>query len=67
MYVLYIRFIFFFSEVIKMKLGKNALMMALGAGAVLAYQKYNKPVMKKMEKTADKMIRKADKKLEDMM
>ena len=50
-----------------MKLGKNALMMALGAGAVLAYQKYNKPVMKKMEKTADKMIRKADQELEDMM
>lgn len=46
---------------------KNVAFMAMGAGAVLAYQKYNKPVMKKMEKIADKAMRKANDKLEDMM
>ena len=46
---------------------KNIALMGLGAGAVLAYQKYNKPMMKKMEMTADKMMKKANNKLEDMM
>lgn len=46
---------------------KNVALVAMGAGAVLAYQKYNKPVMKKMEATADKVVRKANNKLEDMM
>lgn len=46
---------------------KNVAFMAMGAGAVLAYQKYNKPVMKKMEEVADKAVRKANNKLEDMM
>ena len=41
--------------------------MALGAGAVLAYQKYNKPVMKQMEKTMNKVVQKTNDKLEDMM
>lgn len=41
--------------------------MMMGAGAVLAYQKYNKPMMKKMEKVADKAARKVNNKLEDMM
>lgn len=50
-----------------MKLGKSMALMAMGAGAVLAYQKYNKPVMKKMEKVVDKTMKKADKRLEDMM
>ena len=50
-----------------MKLGKDVLMMSLGAGAVLMYQKYNKPVMKKMEKMVDKTMKKANNKLEDMM
>lgn len=50
-----------------MKMGKNLALMAMGAGAVLAYQKYNKPVMKKIEKTVDKTIKKAEDKLEDMM
>lgn len=46
---------------------KNIALMGLGAGAVLAYQKYNKPMMKKMEKAADKVVKKANNKLEDMM
>lgn len=50
-----------------MKIGKNIALLAMGAGAVLAYQKYNKPVMKKMNKVVDKTIKKANNKLEDMM
>lgn len=46
---------------------KDAMYMALGAGAVLAYQKYNKPMMKMMEKETDKMLEKADKTIENMM
>jgi hypothetical protein len=46
---------------------KNVALLGLGAGAVLAYQKYNKPVMKKMEEAADKVVKKANNKLEDMM
>ena len=54
-------------EVISMKMGKSIALMAMGAGAVLAYQKYQKPVMRKMEKVADEAMKKANKKLEDMM
>ena len=50
-----------------MKLGKSLALMGMGAGAVLAYQKYNKPVMDKMEKILDKTMKKANEKLEDMM
>lgn len=50
-----------------MKMGKSIALMAMGAGAVLAYQKYQKPVMRKMEKVADEAMKKANKKLEDMM
>lgn len=50
-----------------MKFAKSMALMGLGAGALLAYQKYNKPVMKKMEKIADKAMSKANDKLEDMM
>ena len=50
-----------------MKLGKSLALMGMGAGAVLAYQKYNKPVMDKMEKIVDKKMKKANEKLEDMM
>lgn len=41
--------------------------MMMGAGAVLAYQKYKKPVKKAMNKMTDKMVKKADNMLEDMM
>lgn len=48
-------------------MNKEIAFMALGAGAVLAYQKYNKPVMKKVEKTANKALKKVDNKLENMI
>lgn len=50
-----------------MKIGKSMVLMGLGAGAVLAYQKYNKPVMAKMEKIVDMTKKKAGETLEDMM
>lgn len=50
-----------------MKMTKDVFLMSLGAGAVLAYQKYKKPVMKKMDKLLDKTMKKANQKLEDMM
>lgn len=50
-----------------MKLGKNMALMGLGAGAVLAYQKYKKPLMKEMNKVMKSTKRKAKDTLEDMM
>lgn len=50
-----------------MKIGKSMVLMGLGAGAVLAYQKYNKPVMAKMEQIVDMTKKKASETLEDMM
>lgn len=50
-----------------MKMMKNLAFVAAGVGATLAYQKYNKPVMKKVSKVTDKAIKKANNKLEDMM
>ena len=46
-----------------MKLGKSMMLMALGAGTVIMYQKYNEPLMRKMSKMMNKM----DDKLEDMI
>ncbi len=60
-------FSYFLARGDRMKIGKDMALMAMGAGAVLAYQKYNKPVMKKIEKITDKAMRKANDKLEDMM
>ena len=42
-------------------------LIAAGAGAVLAYQKYSEPVMDKVEEIADEAMKKANKKLENMM
>lgn len=50
-----------------MKMGKNLALIALGAGCMYAYDKYNKPMMRKVEKTVDKAMKKANEKLEDMM
>ena len=50
-----------------MKMTKDVALMMLGAGVVLAYQKYSKPAMKKIPKTMNKALDKADKKLENMM
>ena len=42
-------------------------LIAMGAGAVLAYQKYSEPVINKMEDIAQDAIKKTSKKLENMM
>ena len=41
--------------------------MMIGGCAVLAYQKYKKPVMKKMNEMKNKVINKTDNMLENMM
>ena len=38
-----------------MKTTKNIMFMALGGCAVLAYQKYNKPIMRSMKKKINKI------------
>lgn len=50
-----------------MKMGKDIALIALGAGVMYAYDRYNKPVMHKVEKAVDKTLKKANNKLEDMM
>ncbi len=50
-----------------MRTGKVLGLMALGAGAVLAYQKYNKPMMKKIQKTFKKANNNSDNTLGNMM
>ena len=39
----------------KVKTAKSIMLMALGAGSVIMYQKYNKPLMKKMSDAMNKM------------
>ena len=46
-----------------MKIAKTMALIAVGAGAVLAYQ----PVMDKLSDVASDTMKKASKKLEDMM
>jgi hypothetical protein len=50
-----------------MRTGRVLGLMALGAGAVLAYQKYNKPVMKKLQKTFNTTAKNVDNTLGNMM
>ena len=50
-----------------MKIVKSMALIAMGAGAVLAYQKYSQPIIEKLEDMACDAMKKADKKLEDMM
>ena len=50
-----------------MKIAKTMALIAVGAGAVLAYQKYSEPVMDKLSDIADDAMKKASKRLEDMM
>lgn len=50
-----------------MKFVKGMSLMALGMGATIAYQKYSKPIMKKMKKGIDKATHKVGDQLEDMM
>jgi len=50
-----------------MKILKSMALVAMGAGAVLAYQKYSEPVMNKLSDLAEDAMKKANEKLEDMM
>lgn len=50
-----------------MKIIRSMALIAAGAGAVLAYQKYSEPMMNKLEDIADSAMKKASEKLEDMM
>ena len=46
---------------------KGAMLIRIGIGATVAYQKYSKPVMQEMEKFANKTMKKVNKELEEMM
>ena len=46
---------------------KDIALVALGATAVLAYQKYSEPVKDKAEEVMKSALKKADKKLDHMM
>ena len=50
-----------------MKFTKNLALMGIGAGAVLAYQKYSKPMMKKVDHFMNSKMKKVDNAREDMM
>jgi hypothetical protein len=50
-----------------MQIGKDVALVAIGAAAVLAYQKYHKPVMEKIEKTTEEVLKRANKKLDSMI
>lgn len=58
---------YFLKEVIFNEMTRDMLLVGMGAGAVLAYQKYHKPVMKKLENVTKQAYKKADKALENMM
>lgn len=50
-----------------MKIVKDMALIAAGAIGVIAYQKYSKPVMEKVEEFACNAMDKVNEKLEDMM
>lgn len=49
-----------------MKMAKDVALMAIGAGAFAAYQKYKKPVEKEIDKAFKKTVKMANQKLENM-
>ena len=49
------------------KMTRNALLVGLGACCAVAYQKYNKPARRQIDKLINKTVRKNDNKLEEMM
>lgn len=62
--------IFFSKRVIFVRMSRDIALMMLGGAVVLAYQKYNEPVKEEICKFTDqakKNMKKANKKLEDMM
>ena len=46
---------------------KDALLIGVGVGATMAYQKYGDKAMKEMEKVVNKTIKKVDDTLDEMM
>lgn len=50
-----------------MKIAKSMLLVGLGVGATVAYQKYSKPAMKKIENFIDKSVKNVDQELNGMM
>ena len=46
---------------------RDMAMMAMGGALTLAYQKYNKPMMKAMKQSLNKSVNKTNKMLDDMM
>lgn len=50
-----------------MKVVKDMALIAIGAVGAIAYQKYSKPVMEKVEEFASEAMSKVNDKLEDMM
>lgn len=46
---------------------RDMAMIAMGSMLTMAYQKYNKPMMKAMRQTYNESMRKMDKALDDMM
>ena len=46
---------------------RDMAMIAIGSMLTMAYQKYNKPMMKAMKQTYNQSMRKMDKALDDMM
>lgn len=46
---------------------RDMAMIAMGSMLTMAYQKYNKPMMKAMKQTYNQSMRKMDKVLDDMM
>ena len=67
MYVVIHTFIHIFQQEGDIMKKMDIAYMMMGAGAVLAYQKYKKPVKKEINKIRNKMMKKADNMLEDMM
>ena len=50
-----------------MKIAKIVGLMAAGAGVVIAYQRYSKPVIEKMQELMDNALVKMDEKLDEMI
>lgn len=50
-----------------MRIVSGIALFSLGAMTAIAYQKYGQPIMKKAQKSVDDTMKKASKKLENMM
>ena len=61
------KYIQILAEVIKMRITRDMALVALGAGMVLAYQRYREPMMEEMDKMVSKTMKCANHKLEEMM